>query len=130
MTVRISAAHRDAIYEQIVDRLTGIGDVWLAVERGDFATATRLSREFSDYMCFVLEDLGWGDGAGRTITLSTPADVLRRVFSGLRELAEGEREEQVPTREEIRKTDERINLVLEACQEAFTALDVDASTTA
>jgi hypothetical protein len=31
--VTITRAQRDAIYEMVVNRLTGIGDVWISVDR-------------------------------------------------------------------------------------------------
>jgi hypothetical protein len=38
----ITRAQRDAIYELVVTHLTGIGDVWVSVDRRDFAAAKRL----------------------------------------------------------------------------------------
>jgi hypothetical protein len=37
--VPITRAQRDAIYEMVISRLTAIGDLWLSVDRRDFATA-------------------------------------------------------------------------------------------
>jgi hypothetical protein len=33
----------------------------------------------------VLDDLGWGSGPGGAVELTAPPDVLRRVFSRLRD---------------------------------------------
>lgn len=54
----ITRAQRDAVYELVMDHLTGIGDVWLCVERREYATAKRLGREFYEDL-WPLEDLGW-----------------------------------------------------------------------
>src|SRR5215475_10649500 len=94
--IRLSAAHRDALYEQIVDRLSGIGDVWLAAAAGDFTTADRLGREYTDDLRLVLDDLGWGHGPGRTIELTAPPDVLQRVASRLQDSAAGQRRSEEP----------------------------------
>ena len=123
MKIRLSAAHRDALYDQILDRLSGIGDVWLAVSKEDYETATKLGREFSDDLRLVLDDLGWGAGPGRTIELKTPPDVLRRVFGRLEELAAGRRQVTDPLLQEVRELEERTRLVLEACRDVLRNLD-------
>ncbi len=125
MKLRISAAHRDALYDQILDRLSGIGDVWLAVQKEDFETATKLGREFSDGLCLVLDDLGWGAGPGRTIELTAPPDVLRRVFGRLEELAAAQCEEPDPLLQEARELEERNRLVIEACRDVLATLKND-----
>jgi hypothetical protein len=56
----ISRAQRDAIYEMVVNHLTAIGDVWISVQGGDFATATRLGRDFAEDLR-LLENLGWSE---------------------------------------------------------------------
>lgn len=123
MRVRISAAHRDAIYDQIVDRLTGIGDLWLAVEKEDYKAATKLAREYTDYLTLVLTDLGWGAGPGRSIELETPPDILRRVFPRLEELAAGQLAHgPEPQVQEALELEERSRLVLEACGDARAKL--------
>lgn len=63
MTVTINSAQRDALYDQILDRLSGIGDIWLAASAKEYETADRLGREYSDELRLVLEDLRWGDCA-------------------------------------------------------------------
>jgi hypothetical protein len=60
MPVTIRRAQRDAIYEMVINHLSGIGDVWLAVHRRDFADAKRLGRKFGEDMR-LLEDLGWAE---------------------------------------------------------------------
>ncbi|HEY1853118.1 MAG TPA: hypothetical protein VGG40_00895 [Solirubrobacterales bacterium] len=123
--IRLSAAHRDALYEQVLDRLSGIGDVWLAAEAEDFNTAGRLGQEYSDDLRLVLNDLGWGGGPGRTIDLTTPPDVLRRVVSRLETRATGQRESEEPEWERARDLEEQNRLVVEACQVVLAELDAE-----
>jgi hypothetical protein len=120
---RISAAHRDAQYEQIVERLSGIGDVWLSVCSGNFEAARRLGMEYSDELRLVSEDLGWGRGPGRSIDLTTPPDVLRRVFSRMRDIAASQRASEEPEWIEARDLEERNRLVTEACQQVLAGLE-------
>jgi hypothetical protein len=47
MTVTITRVQRDAVYELVIARLTGIGDLWLSVKRREFADAKRMGREFA-----------------------------------------------------------------------------------
>jgi hypothetical protein len=81
VTPTISSAQRDALYDQILDKLSGIGDVWLAVSAQDYVAADRLGRAYSDDLRLVLDDLGWDDGPPlAAIELTTPSDVLRPCF--------------------------------------------------
>jgi hypothetical protein len=122
MTIKISAAHRDALYEQLLDRLSGIGDVWAAINNEDFETATRLGWEYSDDLRLILEDLGWGAGPGRSVGLSAPPDLLRRVFSRLREITATQRAFEAPEWAAARDREERNRLVAEACKSVLEGL--------
>ena len=123
MPVVISAEQRDALYDRILDRLSGIGDVWLAADSEDYDTADRLGREYSDELRLVLDDLGWGDGPDETaIELTTPPEVLRRVFGRLRETTASERAAQATIWAESRGLEERNRLVGEACEAVLRAL--------
>jgi hypothetical protein len=64
MSLTITAAQRDALYDQILDRLSGIGDIELAIQLENYDAAERLGREYSDDLRLLLEDLGIGDGSG------------------------------------------------------------------
>jgi hypothetical protein len=48
VSLTISCAQRDAIYDMVVDHLSGIRDVWIHLDRRDFATAKQLGREFAE----------------------------------------------------------------------------------
>ena len=89
MPVTISRAQRDAIYELVVTHLTGIGDVWMSVDRREFATAKRLGRAFLEDLR-LLEDLGWADTIDReTVALTVPPDELTRTLAQLHKDAAG-----------------------------------------
>jgi hypothetical protein len=126
VTVTITHAQRDAVYDQILDRLSGIDDIWIAASKADFATADRLGREYSDELRLVLDDLGWGDGPGvETIELTTAPDVLRRIFGRMRDSAADERARRRAGWIETRQLDERNRLVGEACEAILAGLDAE-----
>lgn len=116
LTVSITAEQRDALYDRILDRLSGIGDVWLAASTKNYETADRLGREYCDELRLVLDDLGWGDRPeGSAIELATESDVLRRVFARLRESTATERAARATSWTESHVLEERNRLVGEAC---------------
>ncbi len=126
MTVTITQAQRDAVYDQILDRLSGIDDIWTAASKADFGTADRLGREYSDELRLVLDDLGWGDGPGvEIVELTTAPDVLRRVFGRMRDSAAGERARRQAGWIETRQLEERNRLVGEACEAVLAELDAE-----
>jgi hypothetical protein len=128
-TVAITSAQRDALYDRILDRLGGIGDIWLAASAEKYETADRLGREYTDDLRLVLDDLGWGERSGTaTIELTTPPAVLRRIFTRLRDSAACERVQQQPGWTESRELEDRNRLVGEACEVVLAAVgDVGSS---
>jgi hypothetical protein len=89
MCLTITREQRDAIYEVVMNHLTGIGDVWIAVERRDFKDAGRLGRDFAEDL-HLLEDLGWEEDVDRDkFTLTMPRDELARAVVRLHERANG-----------------------------------------
>lgn len=89
MPVTMSRAQRDAIYEAVITHLTAIGDVWMCVDRRDYATAKRLGREFSEDLR-LLEDLGWADRIDHdNVVLTQPPDELARTLARLHKDASG-----------------------------------------
>ena len=91
--------------------------------RGTSTGPGRLGEEFSDDLRLVLNDLGWGDGPGRTIELTTPPDVLRRVISRVQASAIGQRESEEPEWARARDQEEHSRLVVEACETVMQGLD-------
>jgi hypothetical protein len=85
----ITRAQRDAIYEMVISHLTAIGDVWLCVDRRDFATAKRLGREFAEDLR-LLEDLGWTETIDcEAVAVTVPPDELTRTLARLHKDAAG-----------------------------------------
>lgn len=126
MTVTISHAQRDAVYDQILDRLSGIEDIWLAASTERYEAADRLGREYSDELRLVLDDLGWGEGPEvETVELTTAPDVLRRLFARLGETATAERAHRQADWTENREHEERNRLVGEACQVVLASLNAE-----
>lgn len=126
MTATITGAQRDALYDRILDRLSGIEDIWLAASTGKYEAADRLGREFSDELRLVLDDLRWGSGPGlETIELETAPDVLRRIFGRLQEVVADERAYRQTAWIENRQLEERNRLLGDACQSVLEALGTE-----
>ncbi len=104
MALTITKEQRDALYDQILDRLSGIGDIELTIQAENFGIAKRLASEYSDDLR-LLNDLGFGDGHGEPVELTAPPEVLRRVLPRMRDLAE------------------RNRLVAEACEAVLADID-------
>lgn len=122
MNLRITAAQRDAFYDQILDRLSGIGDIELALAAGNFENAERLGREYSDELRLLVDDLGIGMSSGSCITLTTPPDVLLRVLPRLRDLAVRLSESMAPQRDEMHELEERNRVISQACDVLLSRL--------
>jgi len=122
VSVRITAAERDALYDQIFARLSGLDEVWTAAQLGEYERADRVAREFSDDLRLLLDDLGWGEGSGEPLELGTPPEVLRRVCTRMRSRAEGEREQQEAERSEAQGREERTQQVLSTCLRVLRSL--------
>jgi hypothetical protein len=118
-TVRIDPEQRNAIYELVRNHLSGLGDVYMAMERrGDFATAERLGIEFADDFR-LLRDIGWCPrDYRRRFVLTMPAHELKVVLRRLKGEAEhlllgSEREADTEEAELTR----RFQLGYQACEE-------------
>jgi hypothetical protein len=124
MAVTNTGEQRDALYDRILDRLSGIEDILVAAGSEDFATADRLAREYSDELRLVYDDLGWGARAGSDVVeLSAPTDLLRRLFGRFREAAASEREAQARAWEESHALDQRNRLIDQACSSVLDTLE-------
>jgi hypothetical protein len=122
VTIEIDATQRDVLYEELLVRLDRLGSLQEAIEAEDYETADRLALEVSDDLRFIAEDLEWGRGPGGSIVLSTPADVLRRVSSRLREDAAALHRSEEADWAEARENEERNRLVAAACQAMLAGL--------
>lgn len=92
MSITISREERDALYHRIIVRMSGINDVYRAIEEEDWEAAQRLGQEFSDLLRLICEDLEWGEGEGEEFKLNTPPDVLLRAAAALGREARFDRE--------------------------------------
>lgn len=122
MAFTITAEQRDALYDQILDRLSGIGDVWVSVERRDYSAASRLGRAYTDDLLLVMEDLGWGEGTGAPVELTASPDLLRRALSRLRDAATSHTASHEKEWAEGRQMEERNRLVAQACRQVLADL--------
>jgi hypothetical protein len=122
MNVTLSPEERDRLYEQILVHLSGIGDVWLAIEQEDFVAADRLGREFGEELQVVLDGLGWGDLAGREVRLTSSPEVLLRVFARLRDRAQDQRQSEEEERAEAERAAQGNHLVIETCERIIASL--------
>lgn len=118
--IEITGEEGDALREVILTHISGIDDLRVACEAGDFARAEQLGVEFGDELR-LMEDLRWtgvlSDAA--VLELTMPPKQLRRVFTRLRSVvttlrANEEREEAV-AEEEASRFRERAQRVAEAC---------------
>jgi hypothetical protein len=90
MPLTISRTQRDAIYELLMNHLTGIGDVWIEIQNRNHANARRLGGAFAEDLR-LLDDLGWSetiDSARVTLTLP-PAELVRTIGRLHRDAAAG-----------------------------------------
>jgi hypothetical protein len=81
--IAIDRQQREAIYEEVINHLSGLGDVHINMRNGDHATAQRLRREFEEDLR-LLDDLGWAeDELAESYELTMPTDQLARVIRRL-----------------------------------------------
>lgn len=125
MAITISGEERNLFFTQIVDRLTGIGDVYLAVEHQDWGTAQRVGQEFADFLRFLCEDIGWDERDDETFVLSSPADLLRRVIGLLHRMASIDREAHERERDEAGEDAAEAKQLQEACERILGGIAAD-----
>lgn len=111
---KINAEQRNALYDSVVTHLSGIEDLYLAIESEDFERADRLGREFSDDLLLILDGLGWGK-TGTDVELATQPVTLRRVLQRVRTVAEAEDLDEARWREQAACFQRRNRLVRETC---------------
>lgn len=126
-TATISGKQREAIYEFLVEQLSRLTDIPIAIKREEFATAGRLAREFSqDFR--LLEDLGWGTDGRLEVALTMPSEDLAEMVRRLRADASGALSGS-PEEREAREAEEadrqRDQLVLDTASELLVELLVD-----
>jgi hypothetical protein len=126
MPVTISAEQRDAIYTQILDHLSGLGDLFLVVKSGDYRKAESLGQSFVDDLR-LLDDLGWPDAwnqrADGSVELTLDPDELGRVLGRLRQEATGLFADTFPRSDDDHAILRQTALVIEACGRVLRMID-------
>lgn len=124
-TVTINGVQREVFYELVLDHLSGIGDLAVAVAHEDFATAERLGIEFGEDLR-LMEDLGWDNEPRKDADLTMPPEDLAEVLTRLRADAKGGLRES-PHDRDSRETDDaarrRYRLALDTCDGLLALLD-------
>lgn len=124
-TVTINAVQREVFYELVLDHLSGLPDLSLAVERGDFATAERLGVEFAEDLR-LMEDLGWDSTPRRDAELTMPPEDLAEVLTRMRADARGGLRASTDERD-AKESDaaarRRYRLAMDTCEGLLTMLD-------
>jgi hypothetical protein len=125
-TATIDRERRDALYELVLDHLSGIGDFWIAVEEKDFAKAERLGIEFGEDFR-LLDDIGWAPDHDRaTVTLTMPPHDLMELLQRLHGEAGCVLEGSACARlleEEEESAKQRYQRAKSACEELIEQLD-------
>lgn len=125
-TIRIDRRQREALHGLLLQRLTGIGDPGLMIERGDFTAAERFGNEFAADVR-LLNDLGWDPGDGREIfAVTIPAEEFLGTLWRLRVDAEGgvdEPEEVRRGRDEDIEVLERHRRAHDVCVQLIASLE-------
>jgi hypothetical protein len=107
--ITITRAQRQAIYPELLVDLSGVGDIIIELDNGDYETAQRFRREFEDDMR-LLDDLGWEpDPPGEHFELTVAPDQLGRALSRLHQLASDALADHVrPDTEEQRQAERKV----------------------
>lgn len=87
--ITITRPQREAIYQDLVTQLSAVGDIHLALQRGDVELARRYRRECEGLMR-LLDDVGWAwDAPGDEFELSMDDEQLAEVVARLHTEAAG-----------------------------------------
>lgn len=124
-TVTISGGQREVFYQLVLDHLSGIEDLLLALEHEDFATAEQLGVEFGEDLR-LMEDLGWDKEWRDDVDLTMAPEDLAEILKRLRADAEGglkEPEDEREVRESDEATRRRYQYALVTCDGLLHLLD-------
>ena len=125
-TATINRERRDALYELVLDHLSGIGDFWIAIEEKDFAKAERLGIEFGEDFR-LLEDIGWEPEHGAAnVDLTIPShdliELLRRLHGEAESVLEGSACARL-LEEEEKSAKQRYERAKATCEQLIERLD-------
>jgi hypothetical protein len=125
-TITIDGEQRAGLYEAVCNHLSGLGDIWLALEVDeDIERAMTLCTEFAEDVGLLL-DIGWGREVEREeFRLTLKPEVLARVLIRLRREAEevlaGSPEDR-EAREQEAATDRRFQVAASTCSALLAEL--------
>lgn len=125
-TATIDRERRDALYELVLDHLSGIGDFWIAIEEKDLAKAERLGIEFGEDFR-LLEDIGWEpEYRPANVALTMPPhdliELLRRLRGEAESVLEGSACARLLEKEEV-SAEQRYRRAKGTCDELIEQLD-------
>lgn len=128
-TATIDRDQRDAFYELVLNHLSAIGDLWIAVEDNEFARAEQLGIEFGEDLR-LMHDLGWREAEGRKgVDLTMPPhdlmELLRRLHGEAECVLVGSASMRL-LQDEEEKARERYRRAKSACEELLDRLDTRA----
>jgi hypothetical protein len=127
MPVKITADQREALYVQVLDHLSGIADLGLAIDAGEYEKADRLGHEFADDLRLLLDDLGWPERDGvppeGCVELTMAPGDLRRAIGRLRDEAAEMFADTLPRSKEERALLDRTGLAVDACGRILAAIE-------
>jgi len=87
MALELTREQRDAVREEVVCDLSGIGDLTIAVDKGEVAAALRLRERFVAAV-WLLDDLGWAaDDPRERFELTLAGDQLESALEHLQDNA-------------------------------------------
>lgn len=81
MVLTFTVDQRNAVRDSIVEHLSGIGDIRLLIERGDFTGARRLGEEYADDLRLLNDGLGWDAEVSSGVQVDLSAALLERTLS-------------------------------------------------
>jgi hypothetical protein len=122
VSVKITAAERDALFEQIHARLSGIDEVWSAAATEEWERADQAARDFADDLRLIVDDLGWGEAGGEELELTSPPEVLRRVLTRMQKRGEERREVEEEERADLDRREKRTDQLLGVCRRVLGEL--------
>jgi hypothetical protein len=122
MTVTITRAQRDALYEEMLTDPTAVGDIHLELDNGDGEEARRLWRRFEAELR-LLDELGWAAVEPcEQFAIDLPPALLVRALAHLQERSEHAVGEHLNAPDDSLEIAQQAVQVLAACRGAFEQL--------
>jgi hypothetical protein len=120
MTVTITRAQRDALYQEMLTDLTAVGDIYITLNADDGDAARRLWRRFEPELR-LLDQIGWDAADPREqVAVDLPPELLVRALTHLQERAEHVVGERIAEHDESPAIAQRALEVLAACRSALS----------